>query len=78
MRDSSTRFKPREFAFMGGVALGTHCGKICSATGKRLDRHRKEPPAVHAPGGLRLLPQLVGSCDPGGEVGGWGPPGLAY
>jgi hypothetical protein len=22
-----------------------------------------------------LLPQLVGSFDPGGEVGGWGPPG---
>jgi hypothetical protein len=29
-------------------------------------------------GFYRLLPQLAGSCDPGGEVGGWGPPGLAY
>jgi hypothetical protein len=27
------------------------------------------------PGFYRLLPQLVGSCDPGGGAGGWVPPG---
>jgi hypothetical protein len=47
---------------------------------KDFDRHRKEPLAIPAPGGFcRLLPQLVGSCDPGGGVSGDGvPPGLAY
>ena len=50
MRDNSTNFKSREFAFMEGVALGSHSGKICAAAEKRLDRHRKEPRAVHAPG----------------------------
>ena len=34
---------------------------------KRFDRHRKEPPGSSRSGGLyRLLPQLVGSYDPGG------------
>jgi hypothetical protein len=39
----------------------------------KLDRPKKEPRAVHASQGFyRLLPQLVGSFDPGGGVGGWG------
>ena len=32
----------------------------------------KNPEQNTLPGFYRLLPQLVGSCDPGGEVGGWG------
>ena len=47
--------------------------------GKALDRHKKNPGSPRCRGLYRLLPQLVGSCDPGGEVSGdGGPPGLAY
>jgi hypothetical protein len=45
----------------------TTCSKCCRQI---VDRPKKEPRAVQALGFYRLLPQLVGSCDPGGEVGG--------
>jgi hypothetical protein len=78
MRDSPTRFKSREFAFMGGVALSTHSrGKSAELEEGVLTATEKNPGQFTLPGFYRLLPQLVGSCDPGGEVGGWGPPGLA-
>jgi hypothetical protein len=39
----------------------------------------KNPGQSTLPGFYRLLPQLVGSCDPGGRVSGDGlPPGLTY
>jgi hypothetical protein len=56
----------------------THSGKVCGARKKTLTVTEKNPEQNTLPGFYRLLPQLVGSCDPGGEVGGWGPPGLAY
>jgi hypothetical protein len=38
-----------------------------------VDRHKKEPPgSPRSRGFCRLLPQLVGSCDPGGGVSGDG------
>ena len=45
----------------------THSNIISVAGEKRFDRHRKEPPGSSRSRGLyRLLPQLVGSYDPGG------------
>jgi hypothetical protein len=43
-----------------------------------IDRHKKDPRAVNAPGvSARLLRQFAGSFDPGGGVSGDGvPPGL--
>jgi hypothetical protein len=35
---------------------------------------KRNPGQFTLPGFYRLLPQLVGSCDPGGEVRGWGRP----
>ena len=61
------------------VADVTTCNNLNATADGGLDRHRKEPRAVHAPGVDRSLPQLVGSYDPGGvgvsEDGGCRPEG---
>jgi hypothetical protein len=44
----------------------THSSKIRLAGENHLDRHKKKPGQFTLPGFYRLLPQLVGSCDPGG------------
>ena len=45
----------------------TYSGKNQRGWGKRLDRHKKKTPgSSRSQGFYRLLPQLVGSCDPGG------------
>jgi hypothetical protein len=65
--------------YLESVADATHTPAITTSLGKSvLTVTKKNPEQFTLSGFYRLLPQLVGSCDPGGEVGGWGPPGLAY
>ena len=51
MRDSSTRFQSREFAFMGDVALGTHSrGKSAELEEGVLTATEKNPGQFTLPG----------------------------
>jgi hypothetical protein len=58
----------------------TACNNFNAIADRGLDRHKKEPPGSPRSRGLcRLLPQLVGSFDPGGGCRGMGcRPGRAY
>ena len=68
-----------QFDYSGSVADATHTPAKSAQLGKIvLTVTKRNPGQFTLPGFYRLLPQLVGSCDPGGGVGGWGPPGLAY
>ena len=65
--------------FRLAVRLFEQCGWRDTLTGKIwvagkivLTATKRNPGQFTLPGFYRLLPQLVGSCDPGGEVGGWG------
>ena len=57
MRDNSTRFKSREFAFMEGVALGTHSrGKFAQRARKSvLTATEKNPGQYTLPGSLQVV-----------------------
>jgi len=59
-----------QFDYSSSVAGAT--GKIWVAGKIVLTATKRNPGQFTLPGFYRLLPQLVGSCDPGGEVGGWG------
>ena len=50
----------------------THSGKVCVAGKNALTVTKKNPGQSHSRGFYRLLPQLVGSFDPGGGVSGMG------
>jgi hypothetical protein len=59
--------------YSSGVADGTHTPAKRALLGKIvLTVTKRNPGQFMLPGFYRLLPQPVGSCNPGGEVGGWG------
>ena len=59
--------------YSGNVAGATHTPAKSAQLGKIvLTVTKRNPGQFTLPGFYRLLPQLVGSCDPGGGVGGWG------
>ena len=59
------------------VADATHTPAKSAQLGKIvLTVTKRNPGQFTLPGFYRLLPQLVGSCDPGGGVGGWGAAGI--
>jgi hypothetical protein len=68
-----------QFDYSSNVAGATHSPAKFGWLGKIvLTATKRKPGQFTLPGFYRLLPQLVGSCDPGGEVGNGGPPGLTY
>ena len=59
--------------YSSSVADATHTPAKSVQLGKIvLTATKRNPGQFTLPGFYRLLPQLVGSSDPGGEVGGWG------
>jgi hypothetical protein len=59
--------------YSSSVADATHTPAKSAQLGKIvLTVTKRNPGQFTLPGFYRLLPQLVGSCDPGGGVGGWG------
>jgi hypothetical protein len=71
----------QQFDYSGSVADATHTAAKSAQLGKIvLTVTKTNPGQFTLPGFYRLLPQLVGSCDPGGVgVSGDGvPPGWAY
>ena len=69
----------QQFDYSSSVADATHAPVNCAQRQKIvLTVTKRNSGQFMLRGFYRLLPQLVGSCDPGGEVGGWGPPGLTY
>jgi hypothetical protein len=62
-----------QFDYLNSVADATHTPAKCAQRQKIvLTATKRNPGQFTLPGFYRLLPQLVGSCDPGGGVGGWG------
>ena len=63
--------------YSSSVADATHTPAKTAQLGKIvLTVIKRNPGQFTLPGFYRLLPQLVGSCDPGGGVGGWGAAGI--
>jgi len=63
----------QQFDYSRSVAGATHTPAKSAQLGKIvLTVTKRNPGQFTLPGFYRLLPQLVGSRDPGGGVGGWG------
>ena len=77
VRSSHCRSADRIFEQCG--CRDTHSGKLGVAGKNTLTDTKRTPGSPLSRGLCRLLPQLVGSYDPGGGVSGMGmPPGSAY
>jgi hypothetical protein len=65
--------------YSSSVADATHTPAKSAQLGKIvLTATKRNPGQFTLSGFYRLLPQLVGSCDPGAGLGDGVPPGLAY
>ena len=61
-----------QFDYSSSVADATHPpAKSAQLRKIALTVTKRNPERFTLPGFYRSLPQLVGSCDPGGGVGGW-------
>jgi hypothetical protein len=74
------RAAEEKWKYSNSVADATHRPAKYTRLGKSvLTATKRDPGQFTLPGFYRLLPQLVGSCDPGGAgLGDRAPPGLAH